>query len=86
MMLMTFAAHVYITLKEELAKYISIKKLYIDFDDYDTVYCFEQDFIIEVIIKEEDYLIDVLALGTVEDTVKKIASPYFGTAVITNYI
>lgn len=86
MMLMPFATYVHITLKEELSKYISIKEFRIDFDDYDTIYCFEQDFIIEVTIKEQDYLIDVLVLGTIEDMVKKIAEPYFGTAIITNYV
>lgn len=85
-MLMVFATYIHIVLKEELSKYISIEKFHIDFDDYDTVYCFEQDFTIEATIREQDYLIDVLALGTIEDMVKKIVEPYFGITIIKKYV
>jgi len=83
---MPFAQYIYLTLRNELSKYVSIKKIYITFDDYDTVYCFEQDFLIEVLIKEDEYLADILALGSVEDTINNIAKPYYGIAIDKKYI
>mgnify|MGYP000962083083 CR=1 FL=1 len=83
---MTFSAYIHLVLKEELSKYISIEKFNIDFDDYETVYHTNQDFTVEATIREQDYLIDILVFGTIEDTVKKIAGPYFGIAIIKKYI
>jgi len=83
---MPFSQFVFLSLKSELSKYTSIQKFTVNFDDYDTIYRNEQDFIIEVTIYEQHYLADVLALGTVEHTVANIAGRYFATTIIKNYI
>lgn len=83
---MPFSQFVLLNLKSELSRYTSIKKFTVNFDDYDTIYRNEQDFIIEVTIYEQHYLADVLAFGTIEQTVANIAGRYFATTIIKNYI